>query len=64
MIVFMYNYWIFLLEIVVMVFLLIENEIIMYEFFVFWYFYVFVDWCILINRYILYIFVYIIGNVC
>lgn len=60
----MYNYWIFLLEIVVMVFLLIENEIIMYEFFVFWYFYVFVDWCILINRYILYIFVYIIGNVC
>lgn len=60
----MYNYWIFLLEIVVMVFLLIENEIIMYEFFVFWYFYVFEDWCILINRYILYIFVYIIGNVC
>lgn len=60
----MYNYWIFLLEIVVMVFLLIENEIIMYEFFVFWYFYVFVDWCILINKYILYIFVYIIGNVC
>lgn len=60
----MYNYWIFLLEIVVMVFLLIENEIIMYEFFVFWYFYVFVDWCILINRCILYIFVYIIGNVC
>lgn len=60
----MYNYWIFLLEIVVMVFLLIGNEIIMYEFFVFWYFYVFVDWCILINRYILYIFVYIIGNVC